>query len=79
MTDETERQLREARSLLKRCADKISSRKTNTNRLSDVDREMLIGFGTAHDWITNGLSPFVICNFSDAKNGRSEKPALLSG
>ena len=56
MTDETERQLREARSLLKRCADKISSRKTNTNRLSDVDREMLIGFGTAHDWIRWAVS-----------------------
>jgi hypothetical protein len=56
MTDETGKQLRQARSLLKRCAEKISSRKTNTNWLSDVDREMLIGFGTAHDWIRWAVS-----------------------
>lgn len=56
MTDQTKKLLREARSLLGKCAGKISSKKTKTKPLSDSHREMLIGFGTARDYIRWAVS-----------------------
>jgi hypothetical protein len=51
MKPETKTHLDEARRYLGKCAAKVSSRETSARPLSASEKEMVIGFGTARDWI----------------------------
>ena len=51
MKPETKANLDRARSNLGRCAAKISARRSGTRSLSESEREMVVGLGTAKDWI----------------------------
>ena len=51
MKNEIERHLGSARSLLGQCAKQVRSRRAKPSKITHDEQEMVIGFGTACDWI----------------------------
>lgn len=51
MKPETKNHLKQARRNLGKCASKIHARRTSACPLNQNEHEMVIGFGTAHDWV----------------------------
>jgi len=51
MKSETKTNLYQTRKNLGKCAELLADRKTGTRPLNATEKEMLIGFGTARDWV----------------------------
>src|ERR1700678_3681053 len=74
MKPETEIHLKQARKNLGLCAARISKRRTAIRPLSADEREMIIGFGTAHDWVrwAFALDDLKFSTKSEALSARSQ-------
>jgi len=74
MKPETKKNLEEARKVLGQCAHKVSVRATASQPLTHADREMIIGLGTARDWIVwaHALEELSFSTIATKRSARSQ-------
>lgn len=72
MKPETKAYLLDARRLLGNCAGKVAQRKNNPNPHSDDERELMIGCGTARDWVRWSVALYEL-KFSSKREQKSAR------
>lgn len=74
MKAETKKKLKQTRSNLGKCAAKVVSRKSSTQPQIGSESEMIIGFGTARDWIrwAYSLSDLKFSTTSEQTSARAQ-------
>ncbi len=74
MKSQTEKNLNKARKQLGKCAAKVSGRKATSGVLSASEKEMLLGFGTARDWVrwAGALKDLSFSTKSEKKSARAQ-------